>query len=109
MAARCGDLVTADEPTAVSKSLLDAIVVEDGQSNRCLPDSSCADESDWSEGFCEANNLLDQLVAPETGPRWRRRGFTRYTGWENDAGSVGTRDRWPSLNLGNGECLFGEE
>ena len=78
MAARCGDLVTADEPTAASKSLLDTTMVEGGQSDGCFPYPPCTDESDWSEVFREGNDLLDQFLASEAGPgRWGR-GFTGY-------------------------------
>ena len=77
MGARGEELITTDKPTVVSKPLPGAIVVEDGQSDRCLPDSPCADESDWSEVFCEINDLLDQLIAPETSPRRRGRQFSR--------------------------------
>ena len=73
MSARCGELVATDKSTAVSKSLVDAIMVKDSQSDRGFPDSSCADESDWSKVFCETNDLLDQFVASKTGPRWRGR------------------------------------
>ena len=67
MRTRGGELVATDEPTVVSKPFLDPIVVEDGQSDGGFPDPSWTDESDWSEGFCEANDLLDQLVATKTG------------------------------------------
>ena len=73
MDGRGRELVAADEPTVVSEPFLDMTVVEDGQSDGCLSDPSRADESDWSEIFREADNLLDQPIAPETGPRWRRR------------------------------------
>ena len=75
---RRGELIAADEPTAVSKPLPDSIAVEDGQSDRRFPDPSCTDESDWSEVFCETNDLFDQLVASKTGPWWRGRGLSRY-------------------------------
>ena len=84
---RWGELVATDEPTIVSKSFLDAIVVEDGQSNGCFPDPSWTDESDCSEVFCEANDLLDHLVPSETGPRrWGKRlsertGFIDCRSW----------------------------
>ena len=70
MGGRGGELVAADESPVVSKPFLDAIVVEDGQSDCRFPDPACADESNRSEVFCEADNVLDQVVAPETGPRW---------------------------------------
>ena len=74
MSARGRELVTADKPTVISKLFLDAIVVEDGESDGCFPNSPCADESDWSEIFCEADDLLDQILPSETSPRrWGRR------------------------------------
>ena len=78
MRARGGELVATDEPTVIAKSLLDPIVMENGQSGGCLANSTGTDESDWSEAFRETNNLLDQLVAPKGGPRWRGRGFSGY-------------------------------
>ena len=49
MSARSRELVAADESTVVSKLFLDAIVVEDGQSDGRLPDPPWADESNRSE------------------------------------------------------------
>ena len=78
MGARSGELVATDKPAVVPETLLDAVVVEDSQGNRCLPNPPWADESDWSEVFREANNLLDQLIASATSPwRWGRK-FTTY-------------------------------
>ena len=78
MSARWKELVATDEPTIVSEPLFDAIVVEDGQSDRGFPNPPCTNESNWSEGFCEVNNLLDQLVASETcSSRWEW-GFSRH-------------------------------
>jgi hypothetical protein len=48
-------------------------VVEDGESDGCLPNPSCTNESDGFEVFGETDELLDQLVASETGPRRRGR------------------------------------
>ena len=73
MSARGGELVATDEPTVGSKSFLDAIVVKDGESDGRFSNPPCPDESDWSENFREANDLLDQILASETGPRrWGR-------------------------------------
>ena len=77
MGARRWELVATDEPTVVSESLFDAIVVEDGQSDRCLPDPSCTDESERTQVFCKTNDFLDQFVASKTGPRRRGRRFSR--------------------------------
>ena len=68
-----GELVATDESTIFSEPLLDAIVVKDGQSDSSFPNPPWTDESEWGEIFCEADDLLDQLVTPETGPwRWGR-------------------------------------
>ena len=73
MSTRGGELVTTEKPTVISEPFLDAVVVEDGQSDRCLSNPPCTDESDWGEIFCETNDLLDQLVSPEACPRrWGR-------------------------------------
>jgi hypothetical protein len=40
---RCGELVTPDEPPVVAKPLLDPIVVEDGQDDGCLSNSTSTD------------------------------------------------------------------
>ena len=79
MSTRCGELVATDEPTVVTESLFDAIVMEDSQSDECLADSAGTNEGDGYEVFCQANDLLDQLITSETGPRWRGRGFSRCT------------------------------
>jgi len=67
MCTRSRELVTANGPAIVAKSLLDAIVVEDRQRNRCLPNTPCADESGGREVFGEANDPLDQFVTSEEG------------------------------------------
>ena len=77
MSTRGGELVATDESTVVAKPLLDPVVVENGQGNGCLPDSSGTDESDRNEVLGEVKYLLDQLVASEEGPRWWRRKFSR--------------------------------
>ena len=59
MSGGCGELVATDEPTVVAKPFLDAVVVEDGQYNGRLTNSAGTDESSWSEGFYETNDLLD--------------------------------------------------
>ena len=76
MGARRGELVAADEPAVISKSLLDPIVMEDSQSDGSFADPPWTDESEWSEVFSKADDLLDQLVTSETGPRWRGREFS---------------------------------
>ena len=59
MSARGGELVAADEPTVVSEPLLDAVLMEDGQSDGRFSDPPWTDECDWSEVFNEADDLLD--------------------------------------------------
>ena len=73
---RCGELIAADESTVITKPLFDAVVVEDSQGDRCLPDSAGADESEWGEALHKASDLIDQVVTPEEGPRWSGRQFT---------------------------------
>jgi len=77
MSPRGGELVATDKPTVGSKPFLDAIVVEYGESDGRFPDPPCADESDRSEIFCEPNDLLDQILASETGPRRWGRGLSK--------------------------------
>ena len=48
-------------------------MVEDSQSNGRFPYPAWADQSDRSEVFGEADNLLNQLGTPETSPRRRGR------------------------------------
>ena len=52
------------------------MVMEDSESDGCLADSTGANESDGCEVFGQTDNLLNQLVTPETGPRRRRGKFT---------------------------------
>ena len=59
MSTRGWELVTTDEPAAIAKPCLDAIVVEDRKRDRSFPYPSCTDESDVFEVFRKANNLLD--------------------------------------------------
>ena len=68
MSARGRELVTADEATVVTESLFDAVVVENGESDRRLPDPAGANESDRVEGACKTNDLLDQPIATKTSP-----------------------------------------
>ena len=65
------ELVASDEPTIVTETLLDAVVVEDCESDGCLADPSWTDESNRGEVFSETNNLLNQIIASTTGPRRR--------------------------------------
>jgi hypothetical protein len=77
---RGGELVATDEPTVVTKPLLDAIVVEDGQGDGSFPNPASADESDGSELFRETDDLFDPFVASKEDPRWGWWGFSGYAG-----------------------------
>ena len=73
-----GELVASDEAPIVTETLLDAVVVEDCESDGCLADPSWTDQSNWGQVFSETNNLLNQIIASTAGPwRWGR-GFTGY-------------------------------
>ena len=73
MSGRGREPVATNEPAVVSEPLPNAVVVENIQSDGCFPGSFCTYESDRGEIFGETNNLLDQLVTSETGPRgWGR-------------------------------------
>jgi len=78
MRTRRGEFLAAYEPTVDTESVFDAMVVEDNQSDGRFPDPAGADESDWCQVFCQANDLVDQFVTSETSPRRRWRRFTRY-------------------------------
>ena len=73
MGERGRELVAADEPAINPEPLLNATVVEESESDGRLADSASTDESEWSEVFCQADELLDQLVSPKEVPRWWRR------------------------------------
>ena len=74
MSAGGGEFVTTDEPTVGSEPFLDAMMVEDGQSDGGFAYPPWADESEWGQAFCKTNDSLDQGIASETCPRrWRRR------------------------------------
>ena len=62
-----------DEASIVAKPFFYPIVVENGECDGGFPDSACANESDGAEGACETDDLLDQPIAAETGPRCRGR------------------------------------
>ena len=64
-------LIATHEPTVIAILVFDARVVEDGESDRCLPDPPCTDESDGLEIFGNSNNPLNEIVTSKTGP-WRR-------------------------------------
>jgi hypothetical protein len=76
MGRRSGKLITANESTVPAESLFDLIVMEDLESDGCLPNPPCADEGDGFKAFSESDYLLNQLAASETVPRRRGRRFT---------------------------------
>ena len=78
MSLRDGELIATDEPTFITKSLLDLIVVENSQGDGGLANSASTDENYWKEVLSEIDYPLDQLVASKEGPRWWGREFTRY-------------------------------
>ena len=80
-------MVAADEPTVIAKSLLDPVVVENGQGDGRLSDSASADESDWGEVLGETDDLVDQLAASEERPWGWRRGFSKYIRFECEMAS----------------------
>jgi len=83
MNTRSWERVATDKPTVVAESLFDTIATEDSQSDGGFANSTRADESDGREIVGEVNDLFDQFVAPETGPRRRRRQLSgRYAIYE---------------------------
>ena len=74
-----GELVTANESAVITEPCLDASVVKDGQRDGRLSDSSGTDESNRFQVFSETDDLLDQLIASETCPRWWGWGFPMRT------------------------------
>jgi len=78
MSTRGGELIATDEPTVITKSLLDLIVVDNSQGDGGLANSASTDESNWNQVLSEIDYLLDQLVASKKGPRGRGRAFPRF-------------------------------
>jgi hypothetical protein len=67
------ELIAANKSAIFAKPILDARVVEGGQRDGCLADPSDTDKSNGRQVFSEDNDLFDELVASETGPRrWGR-------------------------------------
>jgi len=73
MGRRRWELIASDEPTVLAKPLLDAIVMEDLQSDGSLADSASTDESNRSQVLRQADDLLDQLVPSKEDPGRRGR------------------------------------
>lgn len=55
----CGKLITTDESAVIPKSILDAIVVKDSESDVRFPNSPDTNESNGFQVFSESNNPLD--------------------------------------------------
>ena len=59
MSTRSGKLVATDKSTIISEPFLNAIVVEDGEGDGCLPNPPCANESGRFELYGVTDDLLD--------------------------------------------------
>ena len=60
---RGGELVAADEPAVVAETFFDTVVVEDGESDKRLADSTRTNESEWSQVFRQTDEIPDQLIS----------------------------------------------
>jgi hypothetical protein len=76
MSGRSWKLIAANKSTVITKSLFDAIIVEDGEGDRSFPDPPCTNESDRFQISSEFNDLLNQLFTSEKGPWCRGRRFS---------------------------------
>jgi hypothetical protein len=56
----------------MTKSLLDPVVVENGQGDGRLANPASTNEGDWNKILSEIDYLLDQLVPSKEGP-WGQR------------------------------------
>ena len=79
MSGRSWELVTSNESTILAELLLDAMVMKNSASDRRLANPASTDESNRSEIFRVTDDLPDQLITSEAGPRWRWRRFPEYT------------------------------
>ena len=102
---RSGELVAAEESSVIAKSLLDAIVVEDGKGDRRFTNATCADESDRTESLYQTDDLLDQLTTSKTGLGWWGRQFSERDAMKyqlanpNDARSADLGRVWDIINV----------
>ena len=69
MSGRGRELVATNESAVMAKPLLDPIVVENGQGDGRLANSTSTNEGDRNKVLSEIDYLFDQLVASEEGPR----------------------------------------
>ena len=67
-----------DEPAVFSKLLLDLVIVEEGQGNGCLANSTSTNESNGCEVFGKADNLLDEIITSKAGWWWGR----QFSQWD---------------------------
>ena len=65
-------MITANESAVMAKPPLDPVVVENGQGDGGLPDSTSTNQGNWNKILGEIDCLLNQLVASEE-RSWRRR------------------------------------
>ena len=73
MSTGSGKLIATNEPTVLAKPFFDPIVVQESEGKSCFLDPTRADESNGLEVFGESDNLFNQFVTSETGPRrWGR-------------------------------------
>ena len=68
MGTRSRELIATDESTVLAKSSFYPLVVEDGESDRCFPNSPCTNKSDGFKSFGKFNNLLNKVITSETVP-----------------------------------------
>ena len=66
MCARRWELVMTDEPTIFTESLLDAIMVKNGQGDGSLAYTACTNESNRCQVLSKADGLWDRVFASET-------------------------------------------
>lgn len=64
------ELATSDKAAIFAEPLLDALMMEDSESDGCLPDPASTNESDGRKAFCQTDNLLYQIFASKADP-WR--------------------------------------
>ena len=73
------ELVTTNESTFVTESLLDAIVVKNSQGDGSLAYTTGTNESNRCQVLSETDDLLDQVIASEANSWWWWRRFSGDT------------------------------